>query len=709
MKRMNVFKMVAMFVLVFVMLFVMSACDDDPNDHRPEETVCSHSYGTETPTVIGTAAECIQYTKTCTKCKETVVTKTTKHAYTDSEPVLVYKGDVAHGYKVTSTCTHCQHSDSRWLTNKEIIDRGLTPIADLNATHIWVTNEVEVTKAEYDAYLAKNNLTDTVPVDEGYIAKYYRVTRSCDHCHTSENVVERRDQPDPNYKPTTPENPGEDTPVIPDPVPGEDEKECTHEYETNTVAATCTAKGYTQYTCKSCGKSYTSDYTSMRPHTYGAWTVTKKATCTVDGVEAQKCTACGDTQTRTLAKTGHSYSAWTVTTKATCTKDGVETSKCSGCGDAKTRTITKTGHNYGSWVTTKKATCTTDGTKTSTCGNCGATQTQTITKTGHAFSAWKTTQPTCTQNGSKSRTCSNCSKTESESIPATGHNWDEGKVTTTPTTCDDIGVKTYTCKTCGQKKVTQITGSHSFGEWEYEEYTYQVKGSFGKVYTYTSHRKVRYCTKCNFKEAVNTENHLCQIGSAVHNVTVEREGTCQVTKVYRSTCTICGWSTTYDNGEYGSHNVTAETKHLTDYSDYTNEVDVTIRTCSICKGKWYNYNVSKGYARYRMKYQVSCVSGSAYAHQNVVAITDDSLIKHPTWQMVTRNEKFDSQGYLIQWDYIWHDANGKRYSQTIKMEDIPAMFEAAGYDLSKYEGYASVSYHLIIDGNRVRPYKISFS
>ena len=328
----------------------------------------------------------------------------------------------------------------------------------------------------------------------------------------------------------------------------------------------------------------------------------------------------------------------------------------------------------------------------------------------HSWSDWTVQKEAgCETDGTKIRICQLCSNAQQESIPATGHNWDEGKVTTTPTTCDDIGVKTYTCKTCGQKKVTQITGSHSFGEWEYEEYTYQVTGSFGKVYTRTSHRKVRYCTKCNFKEAVNTENHVCTPGAPSHNVTVEREGTCQQTKVYRSTCTICGWSTTYDNGEYGSHNVTAETKHLTDYSDYTNAVDVTIRTCSICKGKWYNYNVSKGYERYRMKYQVSCVSGSAYAHQNVVAITDDSLIKHPTWQMVTRNEKFDSEGYLIQWDYIWHDKNGNRYSQTIKMEDIPAMFEAAGYDLSKYEGYASVSYHLIIDGNRVRPYKISFS
>ena len=328
----------------------------------------------------------------------------------------------------------------------------------------------------------------------------------------------------------------------------------------------------------------------------------------------------------------------------------------------------------------------------------------------HQWSDWSTTkQPACGEKGVKSRTCLECGETETQTIAAAGHNWDDGKVTTTTTDCGEVGVKKFTCKNCGQKKVTQITGSKSFGEWEYEEYTFQLTGSFGRVYTYTSHRKVRYCTKCNFKEAVNTENHLCQIGSVVHNVTVEREGTCQVTKIYRSTCTICGWSTTYDNGEYGRHVVTAETKHLTDYSDYTNELDVTIRKCTVCGNTTYNYDLGKGYERYRMKYSIALNKGTAYTGQNVESSTNDSMIKHPTWQTVTRNEKFDSQGYLIQWDYIWHDANGKRYSQTIKMEAIPAMFEAAGYDLSKYEGYASVTYHLIVDGNRVRPYMISFS
>ena len=33
--------------------------------------------------------------------------------------------------------------------------------------------------------------------------------------------------------------------------------ECAHEYTEEAVAGTCTTKGYTRYTCKLCGDTYT--------------------------------------------------------------------------------------------------------------------------------------------------------------------------------------------------------------------------------------------------------------------------------------------------------------------------------------------------------------------------------------------------------------------------------------------------------------------
>ncbi|MBO4677098.1 MAG: InlB B-repeat-containing protein, partial [Oscillospiraceae bacterium] len=50
---------------------------------------------------------------------------------------------------------------------------------------------------------------------------------------------------------------------------------CVHEYDAVVTPPTCTAKGYTTYTCKYCGESYVDDYTPIIAHNYqdGACTV----------------------------------------------------------------------------------------------------------------------------------------------------------------------------------------------------------------------------------------------------------------------------------------------------------------------------------------------------------------------------------------------------------------------------------------------------
>lgn len=331
----------------------------------------------------------------------------------------------------------------------------------------------------------------------------------------------------------------------------------------------------------------------------------------------------------------------------------------------------------------------------------------------HNWDEWTVIKlATCGIDGEKVRGCPKCSATEFAPVPAFGHTWGESKVETVSSSCGETTTQVRICKTCQheERKTTQITGSHTFGAWEYEEFTYQVTGSFGKVYTHTSHRKVRFCTKCNYKESDNTENHVCTWGAPLHNVTAEYQATCLQIQVYRSTCTFCGWSTTFDRGEYGNHNFNkSETRHLTDYTEYTDELDVTISTCAVCDLVVYNYTYGKGSQYYSTRFRIAIATGTAYGPKTQFIQFEDYLVKHPTWQRVRRNEILDAEGYLIQWDEIWHDENGNRYSQTIYMDEIPAMFERAGYDLSKYEGYASMCYQLIIDGDRIRPWRITFS
>ena len=71
------------------------------------------------------------------------------------------------------------------------------------------------------------------------------------------------------------------------------------------TAATCTAGGYTTYTC-ACGRSYTDSFTPALGHRYTA-AVTTVATCTEAGVRTYTCTVCGDSFTEVIPAAGHRY------------------------------------------------------------------------------------------------------------------------------------------------------------------------------------------------------------------------------------------------------------------------------------------------------------------------------------------------------------------------------------------------------------------
>lgn len=404
------------------------------------------------------------------------------------------------------------------------------------------------------------------------------------------------------------------------------------------------------------------------------------------------------------AKCNHSYKQKVVA--PTCTKKGYTTYTCSKCGDSYQGDYTNAvGHKFGSWTTTKAATCTANGTKTRTCSNCKQAETETIKATGHSYGSWSTTKnPTCDANGTKTRKCSKCGNAETQTIPATGHNWDEGKMTTKPTNCSDMGVCTYTCLTCGKTKMTQVKGEHSFGSWKYEEYTYKVQHSNG-VETVKSHRKVRSCTKCGYVEYGNTPDHHCYKGADTHKVTIVSEPTCSKRGVKRSTCTVCGWSTEFEYGDTGNaHDWKKETKRLTEYTEYTNELDAVISTCKLCGKQTVSYKWGEGstdYHRYRIPIHIN--KGTAYG---VVADGETDWLSHPTWQTVRRGHVYDSDGYIKQFTVHWYDKSGNRYSQVIhcgkgEMEAWFAEFGMTHENPTKWQ--------LKIQGGFIVPYKVSFS
>lgn len=96
----------------------------------------------------------------------------------------------------------------------------------------------------------------------------------------------------------------------------------THSYQaTNTVAASCTSQGYTEYTC-SCGSTAKRDYTDKLGHSY---TVTQsEATCQAGGCTVHTCERCGYSyKDESTDKLAHSMEDTTV--------DGCPVKKCRWC------------------------------------------------------------------------------------------------------------------------------------------------------------------------------------------------------------------------------------------------------------------------------------------------------------------------------------------------------------------------------------------
>lgn len=441
-----------------------------------------------------------------------------------------------------------------------------------------------------------------------------------------------------------------------------------------------------------------SDETEACAHKWSTWK-TVDPTCTKDGSKSRSCANCDKSEKETLKATGHKYGSWSTTKAATCSAAGSKERKCSTCGNVQKESIAALSHTYGSWTTTKQATCGAAGSKERKCSACGKTETQAIAALSHKYGSWSTTKAaTCDTNGTKSRKCSGCGKTETQSIAATGHEWDSGKVTTQATSCSAMGIKTFTCKNCGKTRTEQIKGNHTFGDWKYEEYTYKEDGV-----DCPSHRKVRSCTKCGYKEYGNTPDHYCAKGSFDHKVTTVKEGTCTTKAKMRSTCKICGWYVEYE-GKKGKCNLVEKNVHLSDYGTYTNELDATVSECTICGAKDVTYSYGKGFSDYnRYRNTVIISQGTAFASRSP---SGDDFLKHPTWQTVIRDHKYDSDGYVKQFTVYWHDASGNRYSYVVDCTPAHLKSWFAEYGLEGGDGY---KYQLKISGSKIVPYKISWT
>ena len=228
------------------------------------------------------------------------------------------------------------------------------------------------------------------------------------------------------------------------------------------VAPTCTETGLTQGKhCSVCGVVLIAQQVVPATGHTEVIDAAVAATCTESGLtQGKHCSVCGEILIAPTPTTplGHTWDGGVVTTAPTCTVSGVKTYTCTACGEKITEPVAALGHTWNGGVVTTAPTCTVAGIKTYTCTVCGEETTEPIAATGHTEVVDAAVAATCTTAGlTQGSHCSVCNAvlTAQQIVAAMGHSWNDGVVTTQPTTTA-TGVKTYTCATCGATRTESI-------------------------------------------------------------------------------------------------------------------------------------------------------------------------------------------------------------------------------------------------------------
>ena len=206
---------------------------------------------------------------------------------------------------------------------------------------------------------------------------------------------------------------------------------CHHVYDEQVIAPTCTAEGYTRYTCRLCGEGGVRDTVAARGHRYG---------------EAGEPIAVG------------------------CEYYGYTPTPCLDCREVVlTAFVAPFGHQFE--VTGEvPATCHTEGSRTYTCTSCTATLTVAI-PVSHTYEAVTVLAPPTlslarmqTEEPYVLHTCLGCDKSFRTSLEeADGHIHKETAVQV-PATCEEAGFTRHTCGVCGDERITdvQLPGGHHY-------------------------------------------------------------------------------------------------------------------------------------------------------------------------------------------------------------------------------------------------------
>ena len=384
-----------------------------------------------------------------------------------------------------------------------------------------------------------------------------------------------------------------------------------HSYVAKITAPTCTADGYTTYTCESCGGSYTDNTVNATGHTESDWMIDQTASCENNGSKHTVCTKCGITvNTEVIYAQGHqnvvsviaptcTTQGYTITTctvcgksessdyvaashtsvidaavEATCTRPGLtEGEHCSVCGFVMSAqsTIPTLEHTYDSEYDSDCNVCGTEraitgcdhdygGCTGTVCNNCGHER----VAPGHVASIIPGYAATCTDegltNGAKCAVC-NAPMVEQDTIPATGHKRDiESATCTQNSICVYCGeIQDYAIGHVGQTWETVVEATCTTEGYERELCSCGAETGKYQSTAKAAHVEGNWITDveatCGTNGSKHTECTAC--GQVISTETLDATGahaggnaTCQSA----ASCEVCG--AIY--GELGQHTPGAE-------------------------------------------------------------------------------------------------------------------------------------------------------
>ncbi len=233
-----------------------------------------------------------------------------------------------------------------------------------------------------------------------------------------------------------------------------------HDYDADVTDATCTAMGYTTYSCVNCDDSYVSDYTDKIEHDYDE--VVTEPTCTEHGFTTYTCVDCDDSYVSDYVATiPHNHKG--VVTEPTCTSMGFTTYTCDDCDDSYVGDyVDMTEHNYNK--ETVEPTCEEHGYAVYTCPDCGKSYIGDYTENKEHTYTETVIEPTCTEMGYTIFKCNDCDdEYKGNYVDRIPHNYSSE---VTEATCLTMGYTTYTCE-CGENYKADYKEplGHTPSEW----------------------------------------------------------------------------------------------------------------------------------------------------------------------------------------------------------------------------------------------------